>query len=305
MSGTIGVATLPELSVIVATRDRAKFLSRALESLARQRNAPPFEVIVVDNGSRDETPSVVAERRGAADVDVRRLYVPEPNRGAARNAGIAAARGRTVVFVDDDVWLPEGFLAAHASAHPEGSPAHAVSGPIINVPTYEDRPTPSAVNFSNAFLCTCNVSVPRSSLVAVGGFDENFKLYGWEDTELGLRLRERGVRRGFAWDAHLYHIKPPQSETLAVVLRKTIERGRMAARLLAKNGGWRTRLATGAYQPNLLRAALVAPRWSLPWYAALALDENVPAALRAFARAQLLDGAYVAELRAGLAEAAR
>jgi glycosyltransferase involved in cell wall biosynthesis len=286
-----------KLSVVIATRDRAAFLAAALDSLAAQSGAPPFEIVVADNGSRDATARITAER-GAA-LDVRRVYVPEPNRGAARNAGVAASSGAILVFVDDDVVAPPGFLAAHFAAHADVFPV-AVSGPIVNVPDYGVRPRPRAANYSRAFFCTCNVSVPRSAFLAAGGFDAQFNLYGWEDTELGLRLRRRDVRRVFAWDAYLWHVKPPQSETLDVLHRKVLERGQMAARLLRKDAGLRTRLATGAYGVNFLRAALLAPAWSLPRYEALARNERLPAGLRALAQAQFLDGAYTRALRGAL-----
>ena len=288
------------LSVVIATRDRAPFLERALDSLGQQAQAPPFEVVVADNGSRDGTRALVEARRASAAYGVTYVSVAEPNRGAARNAGIVAARGEIVVFVDDDVALPPGFLAAHAAAHAGPFPV-AASGPILNVPSYDAHPKPGWTNYSGAFFCTCNVSVPRTSLAAVGGFDERFDLYGWEDTELGLRLRRFDVRRAFAWDAYLWHIKPPHSETFEIVERKTIERARMAARLLRKDGGWRTKLATGAYGLNLVRSALFAPRWSLALYRACATDARLPPFVRGIAKAQFLDGAYTSTLRGALA----
>jgi glycosyltransferase involved in cell wall biosynthesis len=287
-----------KLSVVIATRDRAAYLARALDALAAQKDAPPFETIVADNGSTDGTASVVTER-AAAMPDLQRVYVAEPNRAAARNAGIAAASGDIVVFVDDDVWLPEDFLAAHARAH-AGPVARAVSGPILNVASYDARPKPGPLNYSSAFLCTCNVSVPRAALTAVSGFDPRFRLYGWEDTELGLRLRRSGVRRAFAWDAYLYHIKPPQIETLETVERKTIERAQMAALLLEKDRSPRLRLATGAYGLNLWRARLLAPSSAAPFYRGLAENARLHAGVRAFARAQYLDVVYTGALREAL-----
>jgi glycosyltransferase involved in cell wall biosynthesis len=290
-----------ELSVVIATRDRAAFLGRALDSLAAQTGAPPFEVIVVDNGSSDGTRALVAERRATAGFALDYVYVAEPNRGAARNAGVAAAAGAIVVFIDDDVFAPPDFLAAHGGAHAGVFPV-AASGPILNVPSYEARPKPTVLNYSGAFFCTCNISVPRASLLAVGGFDERFDLYGWEDTELGLRLRRFDVRRAFAWDAYLWHIKPPRSETLEVVEAKTRERAQMAARLLRKDGGLRTKLATGAYAFNFIRSSLLAPGWSLPLYRRLATNARLPRGLRGIARGQFLDGAYTTTLRRALAE---
>ena len=289
-------------SVVIATRDRARFLERTLASLAQQTGAPEFEVVVADNGSSDDTAAVVARAREGGAVAVERVFVPRPNRGAARNAGVAAARGTVVAFVDDDVWLPPGFLAAHAEAHAREPFPHVVSGPIVNVPSYEAKPKPTVLNYSGAFFCTCNASVPRSALLAVGGFDEAFDLYGWEDTELGLRLRRFDVRHTFAWRAYLWHVKPPRTETLDVVLNKTVERATMAARLLRKDSSLRTKLATGAYGPNLVRSALLAPRWSLPVYRTVATDPRVPGAVRALARAQLLDGSYRAALLRALGE---
>jgi len=287
-------------SVVIATKDRRPFLERALETLAVQRDAPAFEVVVVDNGSRDGTGDVVRARASTSPYALSLVDVPIPNRSAARNAGIRAARGAIVVFVDDDIALPERFIAAHARAH-DGVFPRAVSGPIINVAGSEVRPKPSFANYSGAFFCTCNVSVPRSALIAVGGFDETFDRYGWEDTELGLRLRGHDVRRRFAWDAYLYHIKPPELETLDAVAAKTAERAQMAARLLRKHPGLRTRLATGAYGANLLRSRLFAPAWSLPAYRVMATSALAPAPLRALARGQYLDGSYTRAMRVGLA----
>jgi GT2 family glycosyltransferase len=288
------------VSVVIATRDRADFLAQALTSLDAQRDPPPFEVVVVDNGSRDGTAALVAERAARAPFPLRYAFVEEPNRGKARNAGVALATGEIVAFVDDDVWLPEGFLAAHARAHARGGPL-AVSGPIINVPGYDARPSPGWRNYSGAYFCTCNVSTSRAAFDAVGGFDERFRLYGWEDTELGLRLRRSGVRRAFAWGAFLWHIKPAHVETLDVVLAKTRERAQMAARLLDLDDGWRTKLATGAYGLNLARASLLAPGWSLAAWRRAADDARLPAFARAYARGALLDGTYTTELRRALA----
>jgi GT2 family glycosyltransferase len=285
------------LSVIIATKDRAALLDAALASLHAQEDAPPYEIVVVDNGSHDATPDV-AERHGAAYV-----FVAEPNRGKARNAGIARARGELVLFVDDDVVTPPRFLASHAAAHRDATVPLAVSGPIVNVPSVEDRHAPSAVNASRAFFVTCNVSVPRAALEAVGGFDESFDLYGWEDTELGARLRGHGVRRRFVWEAYLWHIKPPTQESLEDALDKAIQKARMAARFVRKRPSPRVRLATGAYGVNLLRARLLAPRAAQPLLAGLASSPRLPAPLQGLARELLLDNVYTNELRDALRRA--
>ena len=277
-------------SVVIATKDRAPLLDAALASLRAQDGAPELELVVVDNGSSDATPQV-ARRHGAQYV-----FVAEPNRGKARNAGVARASGDAILFVDDDVVTPPHFVAAHAQAHDADIFPLAVSGPIVNIPDAALRPAPTAANFSRAFFVTCNVSVRRASLLAVGGFDEKFDLYGWEDTELGARLRDHGVRRAFAWDAYLWHIKPPTNESLEDALGKAIEKARMAARFVAKMPTARVKLATGAYALNLARARVLAPAFAQPFWAGLASSARVPAALAQLARGALLDSVYTEEL---------
>lgn len=284
------------LSVVIATKDRAEYLDRALESFGKQIGAPSFEVIVVDNGSTDATPHVVEHAKNNQRYEITYVYEERPNRGAARNRGIAAAQGHLMLFCDDDVYAPPGFLAAHDAAHTVSN--LVVSGPIINVPDYHERPKPTLANYSRAFFCTCNVSVPRVALDAVSGFDEQFHMYGWEDTELGVRLREHGMRAKFAWDAYIWHVKPPQDVTLESELQKAVEKARMAVRFVAKNGSARVRSATGAHPANLMRAK--AMEKLLPWFAGAATDERFPPAVRGFARAQLLDAIYTVELARAL-----
>jgi glycosyltransferase involved in cell wall biosynthesis len=277
-------------SVIIATRNRAAALDAALTSLRLQGGAPAYEIVVVDNGSTDQTRPTV-ERHGA-----RYEYEPIPNRARARNRGVAAASGSHLLFVDDDVIVPAGFLAAHAREHERGLFPRAVSGPIVNVPDAAQRPSPSAANYSGAFFCTCNVSVRASSLAAVGGFDEQFDLYGWEDTELGLRLRAFDLERVFAWDAYLWHIKPPAADPIDVALARTLQKARMAARFVHKSPTTRAKLATGAFRANLLRGKAFAPRATQALLAGMATSPKVAPAVARFARGRLLDSVYVDEL---------
>jgi glycosyltransferase involved in cell wall biosynthesis len=282
-----------EFSVVIATRDREPYLRNALDSLALQRAAPPFEVIVVDNGSQDATRSVV-EERARLDASVRYVCAPQPNRGQARNRGVEASRGRYVLFCDDDVVVPPAWIAAHAAAQAGGE--RVVNGPILNVSSPDARPKPTPANYSRAFLCTCNASLPKAAFVDAGGFDESFELYGWEDTELGVRLRLGGMRWTFAWDAYLWHVKPPEENTIDVESRKAVEKARMAARFLSKHPSRRARLATGAYPVNLFRARYLLPDWLLAIYAGVSTSRRAPAWIAALGRAQLLDGVYAREL---------
>lgn len=283
-----------EFSVVIATRDRAAYLQHALLSLQAQRGAPPFEIVVVDNGSSDGTRDLVEQfARGFESLH----YVgwPLPNRGQARNRGVSVAAGRYLLFCDDDVELPEGWLAAHAAAHADAAP-RVVNGPILNVPSYLSRPKPGPANYSRAFLCTCNASLPKAEFDAAGGFDEGFDLYGWEDTELGLRLRAAGLQWKFSWDAYLWHVKLPEEATLEVESRKAVERARMARRFLARHPSSRVRFATGAHPLNVLRGRYLIPDGLLAMYAGLSTSRRVPGWLSAAARAYFLDALYTREL---------
>ncbi len=286
---------MTRISVVIATKDRAEYLHRTLVSLETQAGAPPFEIVVVDNGSTDTTAAVVEQWRTRAPFILSYVTEPQPNRAKARNRGVEAARGEYLLFCDDDVQAPPGWIAAHAAAH-RGDGEYVVNGPILNVLSYEDRPRPSVANYSRAFLCTCNVSVSKRAFIGVGGFDEAFELYGWEDTELGLRLRRSGARWRFEWDAYLWHIKLPAHNTLEDESRKAVEKARMARRFLAKHPSNRARLATGAYALNELRGRYLLPEWLLALYAGLAGTQGAPGWIKAIARAQFLDGIYTREL---------
>ena len=279
-----------KFSVVIATRDRADLLDGALRSLGAQVGAPPIERIVVDNGSTDAT-RVVARAHDAIYA-----FEPRPNRALARNAGVALAGGDVVLFIDDDVVLPPFFVAAHARVHAANTFPHVATGPIINVRSARERPVPTFGNASGAFFCTCNASLPRNIFNAVGRFDESFDKYGWEDTELGVRLRKFDVRRTFAWDAYLWHVKAPAAETLDAALGKAIEKARMAAKFVRKDSSLRAKLATGAYGVNRVRARLLTPRAAQPWLAGVATSDRVPPALARVARGLVLDSVYVDEL---------
>lgn len=285
-----------EASVIIATRDRAALLADCLGSLITQSARGRFEIVVVDNGSRDATPSVI-ERFGREGV--RGAYVADPNRSMARNAGIALALGDLVVFIDDDTIAPPGFIAAHLRAH-EGVESSVVSGPIVNVADGEHLIASAPRHYSRAFFCTCNASVARAELTAIGGFDERYDLYGWEDTDVGIRLRARGLARVFAWPAYIYHIKPPQAMTLERRRALAVQKGTMAARFVRKAPSWPVKLATGAYTANFLRAGIVNAPVLRQLYERLARSAKRGSALETLATEALVDAAYVDALQSAL-----
>ncbi|MBK7876625.1 MAG: glycosyltransferase [Planctomycetes bacterium] len=207
-----GNATAPRLSVVLCTYDRKAILAKSLASWAAQRCAPnDFEVVVVNDGSTDGTREWL--EANPLSVPGRVLHRPNGGLAAARNTGIAAARGEFLLFVNDDTIASPDLVAQHLAAHDaearEGraalvlgtfeQPLPALDSALMRylevsdfVFRYSDTKDGETYDFQRFW--TCNVSVRAEHVRAVGGFDESFKVYGAEDIDLGFRLHARGLR---------------------------------------------------------------------------------------------------------------
>ena len=207
----------PLVSVVIATYNRLDSLLWLLHDLRTQKPFDgDFEVVVVDDGSA----RAVAPELLARSYPFRVEVVAQPNAGpaVARHRGIVAASGELVVIVDDDMVVPETFLAAHVDAHRAG--ADVVMGLIAGP---EDRRSLSLferfhqqsldrfvaahrrgdIRLDGGRLCTGNVSFRRDLYLRVGGFDQS--LDRLEDRELGIRFEEDGATLVFseeAWNEH-------------------------------------------------------------------------------------------------------
>lgn len=197
-----------DASVIIPTHNRRARLGRTLDALRRQ-DAPDVrrEIIVVADGCTDDTAAFVAAR--AAD-GVRLVTLPGDGPAAARNAGAAAATGRLLLFLDDDITVDPGWLRAHCAAH-AARPGGVVIGYLPLPPPdgglfdrllrhwWErmfDRMRPPGHRFAYDDLLTGNVSLSAELFTTVGGFDPTLRCH--EDYEFGYRLHARGVPFAFA-----------------------------------------------------------------------------------------------------------
>ncbi len=189
-------AAAPEVTVVIPTRDRWAMLSSALTAALGQRDVT-LEVVVVDDGSADETPERLAALRDPRLRSIRH----EQSQGVAgaRNAGIALARGGWVAFLDDDdLWSPAKLrtqldvAAARGSSFVYGA-AVAIDPdgrPIRHMRAADPRTVERRLLTTNAIRGPSTVIVRTTLLHEVGGFDQ--RLSALADWDLWLRLAPRG-----------------------------------------------------------------------------------------------------------------
>lgn len=232
---------------MVATCDREQRLAALLRSLRRQTLDPDeFEVIVVDDSSRDGTwPLLVAERDSGPPFALRAVrHAVRCGPAAARNTGWRAARGQLVAFTDDDCVVAPGWLEAGLRAIDE-RPDSIVQGPTDPDPAELDRRGPFSRTIrtreGEPFFQTCNIFYPRRLLERVGGFDaERFPVTG-EDTDLAWRSLAAGAEVVWAPDAAALHAV----NVLGPVGRlRTAWRYRRGLRVYAEHPGFRRRNST-------------------------------------------------------------
>ncbi len=218
-----------EVSVVIPTCNRRRILGEVLDALAAQREAPRFEIVVVDDGSTDGTFEWLEQRAvpGSSRSGPPLRLLRQQNRGpaVARNRGVAAAAGAIVAFLGDDTVPEPGWLAAHWEVHraARGEARLAVlgytgwharlrptpflryineQGPQFGYALIQD---PGNVPFN--FFYTSNLSLPRALLIEEP-FDESFPDPAWEDIEAAYRLFRRGLRLVYRPQARLQHDHP-------------------------------------------------------------------------------------------------
>jgi len=236
----------PSATVVIPTHQRREALRTVLESLARQSVEPSeYEVVVAVDASTDGT----IEMLEGFGPPLRLRWVSPAGRGRASacNAAVAAAEGEVTIVLDDDMRVVPEFVERHRSHHPPGS-RRCVLG-AVPVELEADSPhaarhvkdrfdvhlarlsDPAHLARPRSFF-TGNASLRTETMRAVGGFDESFGIYGNEDVELALRLREAGVELGYdpealAWQTY--------DKDLAGLQRDTLAKGRTTVQLARRH----------------------------------------------------------------------
>lgn len=191
----------------MATRDRVELVKRALGALAAQESAPPFEVVIVDDGSRDATATAIERLRSASPYPLTVLRSGSPaGPAAARNRGWQAATGEYVLFTDDDCVPAGGWIRAMADGLAEADIVVGRTRPP-QAQLARRGPFSSYLDMDHdGRFSTCNVGYRRPVLQSLGGFDsEHFRYPNGEDTDLALRARKAGYSDAFAEGGLVWH----------------------------------------------------------------------------------------------------
>ncbi|MGB1621617.1 MAG: glycosyltransferase family 2 protein [Synechococcus sp.] len=225
------------VSVVIPTYNRLPILEKCLRALEAQQLDPAldgFEVVLVDDGSTDGTVGWIQQQ---ADHFPHVRLVQQEHGGPAegRNRGVHHARGDVIVFIDSDLVVTESFLASHARAlrrswQQRGDRLCFTYGAVVNTANFEQpsQERHKLRDLSWAYFATGNVAIDREVLEASGLFDTGFRLYGWEDLELGERLRRMGVELVRCPQAVGYHWHPAlRLDQIPDLVRVERERAKM------------------------------------------------------------------------------
>ncbi|MGB8702136.1 MAG: glycosyltransferase family A protein [Thermosynechococcaceae cyanobacterium] len=237
------------ISIVIPTYNRLPILAKCLYALEQQGFQAPYEVVVVDDGSTDET---LAWLQQQADQLPHVTWLQQDHGGpaAARNLGVRQARYPFILFIDSDLVVTPTFLQAHWEAWHRaqerlGGDRLFTYGRVVNTANFED-PTATAyklTDYSAAYFATGNVMIAKHWLEKAGLFDTQFSLYGWEDLELGVRLKQLGLQLVKAQQAVGYHWHPAfNTAQLPSLIDQEFQRGKMGALFYQKHPTWDVRM---------------------------------------------------------------
>jgi O-antigen biosynthesis protein len=203
----IEASPTPRVSVVVCSYNGARTIRRCLEALEGLQY-PDYEVIVVDDGSTDDTARITRQ------YHVRVIATENRGLSSARNTGLHAATGEIVAFIDDDAFPDPDWLTYLVDTF-NGSDYAAIGGPNIPpsdaglvaqaVAASPGGPTHVLLSDTEAeHIPGCNMAFRRDALLAIGGFDPTFRIAG-DDVDACWRIQERGWKIGFSPAAMVWH----------------------------------------------------------------------------------------------------
>lgn len=208
---------LPYVSLIICTKDRGRQLRACLDRVA-QLDAPfPWELILVDNGSTDDTAQVMHEFLAGFRGEGRYLHESRPGNGAGRNAAIRVSRGQILAFTDDDCYVEQDFLVEVAKVFADPRVGYLTGRIMLFDPTdyritVNESPQPQRIGAGrvvpHGLVQGANMAFRRCALEQAGLFDENFGAgarFAGEDWELALRVSFAGWEGGYFPGPTVWH----------------------------------------------------------------------------------------------------
>jgi glycosyltransferase involved in cell wall biosynthesis len=232
-----------KVSVVIPTRNRERIIYKCVKHIMEQ-DYSPYEVIVVDDGSEDNTEEALKDFSKYRNF----RYIPLSERkGPAfcRNLGVRESEGDLIIFIDSDIFVLPDFISSHVKIHRNYPDGVVAVGPVIAISQMDSEVSKkgSILDFSNAYFASGNASIPKDIFMRVNGFDEVFNVYGWEDIDFGLKLKSSGIKSVKVPDAIGYHYQPlPDESGLRALIEKERERARSALYLLKKYPTFEVRL---------------------------------------------------------------
>jgi GT2 family glycosyltransferase len=212
LAGASGLSAAPRVSVVVCTYNGGRTLEQCLRSL-QALDYPNYEVIVVDDGSTDDTRAILARFPG-----VRAIHQPNRGLSAARNVGLREATGPVVAYTDSDCFADPDWLT-HLVYQLRRSRAAAVGGPNLTpedgwlaacVAAAPGQPTHVLESDQTAeHIPGCNMAFRREALEALSGFDPQYRKAG-DDVDVCWRLQQAGFWITFAPGAFVWHHRRPR-----------------------------------------------------------------------------------------------
>lgn len=262
------------ISVVLSTYNRADLLPEVLGLLLSQSCDPgDYEIVVVDNNSKDATKQVVKEFARRHPGRVRYLFEAAQGIAFARNRGAREARGRVLAYLDDDCFAHQNWVGEHIKVYRSNPDADAVGGRILL--RYEDkRPGWISPIMENSLGLTDfgeepgeiaypeypkggNFSVLKSHFDGVGGFDEKFghtgaSIVGASEHDLFRRLTDAGTRVVYNPDAIVRHFVPRERATRRYVYRRFFRYGITGFRFDATHRGLSAKEVRAALTSEIL-----------------------------------------------------
>jgi glycosyltransferase involved in cell wall biosynthesis len=261
-----------EASVVVCTRNRRGLLEQNIEALLAQRH-PSFEIIYADDGSTDDTPRFLDAAQARRPGLIRVVRTNHRGPGPARNAGAAIARGKYLLFIDDDATAPPGWIAEMLSLRDRrgcavlcgGIEPFSMESPVERYLHYRMMTALGHNPHELKSAPTGNLLIDRAAFDAAGGFRDLF-LPAAEDWDLSYRLRRQGARIFYDPAAAVVHRYSPDRARAEQAIATTGAAGVYVARLEGRSPAAYTAYALLRFAASPVLAAQRYPR-DLYWLA--------------------------------------